>query len=244
MKKGFTLVELIIVIVIFAIVSGIGVNIIYNVFYGYSDTKVKTLLYNEINFTIERMDKELHNAVPNSIRTENNLLQYLLFSKSFFYERAGSNAINVYDNLSNLNLEGKKIAIYILSYSDIFTSNYNSQKLYTIRSITKNSNSWTLTFDKAILEDSPYNRCYLVDTPVTIYQYEDKLTRCFGYEIDNSNGEDSGTCNIMTNFVDNVSFQYFPGTIKRDGILKIALTLKKNDVTLKYKHEVHFRNVP
>ncbi len=246
MKKGFTLIELVIAITIFAIVSGIGVNVIYNVFYGYSDTKIKNFLYNETMFTFERLGRELLNSVPNSVRAENNdLLQFVLFSKTFFYKKNTSNSIIVYDNLTNLNLNGEKITIYTLSYDDIFNSNSSLQKVYGIVNSVKNAdNSWTLTFDKDIITDSPYHRCYLVETPVTIFKNSDKLVRCFGYEITGSDGKNAGTCNILTNYVDNVTFDYSPGTIKKDGILEISLTLRKNDITLNYKNEVHFRNVP
>jgi MSHA biogenesis protein MshO len=201
--------------------------------------------FNEIKFTIARFDKELHNALPNSVRAENDLLQFALFSKSYFYKKNSGNSIKIYDNLTNTNLTGKKFTIFPLSYKDIFNSNSSLQKIYTVNSVVKNAdNSWTLTFNKNIISDSPYHRCYLIDTPVTIFKKNDKLIRCFGYEINGSDGKNEGTCNIMTNYVINASFDYSAGTALKDGILKISLTFSKKDVTLNYKHEVHFRNVP
>ncbi len=245
MKKGFTLIELVIAITLFAIVSGIGVNIIYNVFYGYSETKIKNFLYNEIKFTFERLDKELHNTAPNSVRAEKDLLQYLLFSRSFFYKKNSSNSIVIYDNLSNINLKSKKFTIYPLSFKDIFNSNSALQKVYTVVNSVKNQdNSWTVTFNKDILADSPYHRCYIIDSPVTVFKKNDNLVRCFGYEINGTTGENSGTCNIFTNYVDDVLFEYYPGATGKDAILKISLTFLKQDIKLNYKHEVHFRNVP
>ena len=245
MKKGFTLIELVIAITLFAIISGIGINIIYNVFYGYSDTKIKNFLYNEAKFTFERLDKELHSSIPNSVRANGELLQYLLFSKSFFYRKKSDTSIVIYDNINNVNLNNAKVVIYPLSYTDIFNSDSNSQKIYTINNITQHSNhSYTLNLNKSIIEDSPYHRCYIIDTPVTIFKENDKLIRCFGYTVNSSNGKNSGTCNILTNYVDNISFKYTPGINKREGMLRVSITLRKNDTTIDYKNEVHFRNVP
>ena len=245
-RNGFTLIELVITIVLLAIVSIIGVNIFVSVFRGYFESKVKNFLFLEIQFTVERISRELRNALPNSIRTDGNYLQYVLIKDGFYYKKIKNNKILVIQkDFLNSAKVGDLISIYNLSSKDLYTSNENLQKIYKIEEIEKISqDNYTVRLNKNIIRDSPYNRFYLIDTPVTIYKKNDKLIRCFGYPINSSNGINEGECNVLTNYVQNISFKYFPGNTKRNAIVKINLTLKKRFTTLNYSYEVHLNNVP
>ncbi len=245
MKKGFTLIELIITMVLLGIISGLGVNILSNVFSGYADSGDKNFLFNEAKFTFERIEKELRFAVPNSAKADDTVFQYVVFKKAMFYNNIGTKSIKIYDNLTNINLTGEKLSIYNLSPSDIFTSNTNLQKLYTVTSMVENTDkSWTLSLNKDIIADSPYHRCFIVDTPVTVFKEGNKLKRCFDYAINGSNGVNSGKCSILTSYVNSVSFQYEAGNSYKNAILTINLSLQKNGITVNYKHEVQLRNAP
>lgn len=61
-KKGFTLIELVIVIAIVAIVAGITTDIIISVVRSYSKTKIITEIEQNANFALTKMEKELKTA--------------------------------------------------------------------------------------------------------------------------------------------------------------------------------------
>lgn len=242
MRKGFSLVELIITIVLLGIVSGLGIGLALNVFSGYAETKVKNFLLYEAKFTIERLDRELRNAIPNSVKTGDSgeYIQYVLLENGIYYESQTSKKIKVFQrNFSNLAKVGDKISIYILNPNEI------SKKLYEIENIEEISqDNWSISLNNTIKKNSPFHRAFIVKNPVTIYKNNNKLIRCFGYDISSSNGVGDGTCNVLTNYVKKISFQFNPGTGQNCSIVKIDLVLEKNEFTLEYKHEVHLRNVP
>ncbi len=241
MNRGFTLVELIITIVLLGIVAGVGVNIISRVFIGYSDSKTKNFLYNEGKFAAERIDREIRESVPNTLRIHNSsTLQFALFSDMMYYDNTTINKINIYDNDSPLSI-GDNVSIYITSSSHF----YNLSRVYNVTGVNNYDNYSIITFDKNISKDSPYKRLFVVETPVTFYLDGDTLKRCFAYPPNMSNyGNPDGTCNIVTKYVESVTFTYEAGVTWRTGVLTIDIKLSKAGTSITYTHKVQVRNVP
>lgn len=243
MKKGFTLIEIIIVIVLLGIVSMIGVGIMSSVFSGYSDSVTKSHLYSEARFIIERINRELRNSIPNTVRrTDTGLIQFAKFDNASYYEIFPNKKrfIPIEENIVDIN---DNISIYNTSPDTFYPEN---NRVYKIDSITPSGN---IKLDKEIKEDSPYNRFYKISTPVTFYQDDkddkEKLVRCFGYQIGASNyGKEKGICNIMGNYLVDISFDYTPVTPGSNGQVETELTLKKNNITINLSSKVILRNVP
>ena len=251
MRKGFTLIELIITIVLIGIVAGLGVNIIVPIVTGYTDTRNKNFLYNEAKFSFERIDRELRNAIPNTIRvsSDNTSIQFALFLDAAYYDNVSNNGDNTdnisYDGTDNLTI-GSKISIYNTASNYFFTNTSSEQRIYTINALTTSGSNKIAKLDKEIISNSPYKRLFIINTPVTLCKQGNNILRCFGYQIEDDYhcNDGTGTCNVLTSYVNNVSFQYIAGTTERTAMVKISLTLTKDDLTLTYNHEVHIRNVP
>jgi len=69
-QKGFTLVELVIVITLLGIISLVTVGFITSSMQGYADLKRRDQLSASARVAVERMSREIRNALPNSIRTD------------------------------------------------------------------------------------------------------------------------------------------------------------------------------
>ncbi len=234
--KGFSLIELIITIVLFGIVSYIGIGILQPVIEGYVDTKTKTLLFNEAQFFIERASIELRNAVPNTIRVGNGYIQFGKFSQSAYYKQKTSDNITYYSNLGHLSVNDN-LSIYNTNPSDF----YEKSRIYEIASI----NSDNITLNKTLNPSSPYHRVYRILTPVTFYLKGNKIYRSFDYPIDDTiYGIDKGKYYIIASYVKSLVFTYTPGNFLHSGIVSIDLVMQKNGIELKYRHEVHIKNVP
>lgn len=238
MKKGFTLIELIIVIVLLGIVSGLGAALFSVVFRGYTDTATKDFLFAESKFIIERIDREIRSSIPNTVRLHNSnqAIQFGKFSSASYYEElTQKDKIGIPE--SGILSVGSKISIYNTNDSHF----YNNIRIYKVI----DNSSDNVTLDKNISKNSPYLRFFKVDTPVTIYKSGNFIKICFGYQIDNTiDGIDDGSCSVMGSFVDSVNFDYQPGDTQRNAIVNIDLRLKKGDTQIIQKHQVHIRNTP
>ena len=69
-QKGFTLVELVIVITLLGIISLVTVGFISSSMQGYADLKRRDQLSAAARVAVERMAREVRNALPNSIRVD------------------------------------------------------------------------------------------------------------------------------------------------------------------------------
>ncbi|MGH1462346.1 MAG: PulJ/GspJ family protein [Neptuniibacter sp.] len=67
-QRGFTLIELIIVITMLGIISMVTVGFISSSMQGYADLKRRAQLSASVRVAVERMAREVRNALPNSIR--------------------------------------------------------------------------------------------------------------------------------------------------------------------------------
>lgn len=240
-KKGFTLVELIIVIVLLGIVSFLGVNLLMPIMTGYTDTKVKDLLYNEAKFITERMAKELKYAIPNTVADFNNNCQpknsnnikFASFKDVYFYSKNDKDNISLTENVSINNNDF--LSIYVTNCNQF----YNEQRVY---SVTDNDSGSYLILDKKLKKDSPYKRVFLYDKVIVYKLLNNQLYWCKG-DI-NTDFNIDGDCYAFGNFLDNVEFTYDAGNRWRNAAVKISLTLKKNDVSINYEKVVHIRNAP
>ncbi len=67
-QRGFTLVELVIVIVLISVISLASVQFISNLALGYADQTRRQNLSDVTQLAVERISRELRNALPNSVR--------------------------------------------------------------------------------------------------------------------------------------------------------------------------------
>ncbi|HSR35967.1 MAG TPA: prepilin-type N-terminal cleavage/methylation domain-containing protein, partial [Desulfurivibrionaceae bacterium] len=77
-QYGFTLVELIIVIVLLGILGTMSAEFITQAFKGFADTDARTELYEEGQIVLARMERELRITVPNAVQVEagNSAMQF------------------------------------------------------------------------------------------------------------------------------------------------------------------------
>jgi len=71
-QSGFTLVELVVVIVVLSILSLSSAGFISNLAQGYADTSRRQTMAEVTQLAIERIGRELRNALPNSVRVASN----------------------------------------------------------------------------------------------------------------------------------------------------------------------------
>lgn len=240
-KKAFTLIEMVIVIVLLGIVSTLGIGLLKVVFEGYINSKNLFQLFYEAKFGAERIDRELREAIPNSvvIEIDNSTITFVKFSKGGYYLPLGPNKIST--DIS-LNL-GDNLSIYNKSFSRIYNNNScnpldNTSSIYRIDNKTDN-----YTLCKSLSEDSPVFKFYLIDEAITFRSSNNKIERCSSKDF--TQHPVVSNCLTLINNVKSAKFNYSQSKYNiNDQIVDIYLEMSKNDVNLNYKHKVHIRNTP
>ena len=75
--RGFTLIELVVVITVMGILSIGAVSFITDASDGYANTVRRTELGSTMRLAAERVTRELRNALPNSVRVSGNCLEFI-----------------------------------------------------------------------------------------------------------------------------------------------------------------------
>lgn len=193
-NKGFTLIELITVIIVLAVVS-VGISgFIRTGVQIYSDTIERDQLLSDSRFVVERINRELRRAVPNSVRVDINsslsiqCLEFVPAEWVSFYTNltvlsdasisATATVVEFADNPVEFSLETGDFAIvYPVNNSDVYNLANNKRK--EITSCADNGSNTDcntaddpggiaeLTFSSAFDDYSPASRLYIARKSVS-----------------------------------------------------------------------------
>jgi MSHA biogenesis protein MshO len=192
-QQGFTLIELVTVIVILGVLAtGISSFLRFGV-QSYTHAADRDALISSARFVVERLNREVRNALPNSIRTigDNQCLEFVPIDKSVIYldiPVAPEPAIDIVDVLmleNNLLTTTKYVAVYALDSAHIYdiTSGVVKEFSPVLANDPNDINVKKISFDTEITfnEESPTERLYFLGSPVTycvegqgqaIYRYQ------------------------------------------------------------------------
>lgn len=184
-QVGFTLIELVSVIVLLSIVMlgvtsflGTGVQI-------YVDVTERDQILSDSRFVVERLNRELRSALPNSIRLRGNSTAHCLeFSPvrwSTFYENVPVAPEPASSALSAINLVGLGgedyvsqtdpsdfVVVYATTANQVY--DVSQSRRFGLQSITSGAVA-TINLDNSVrfATDSPMSRMYVVDGETVSY---------------------------------------------------------------------------
>ncbi len=271
---GFTLIELIIVIVIVGILSALGGLLIINQIESYVGMSRRAQLVDEAESALRRMQRDIRAAVPNSIEIDDNNK-----SVTFLHTVGGgryrtkcpssmSNCphnqtleFNQTDNKFSIigrlledsmqKLENGTLVIYNTGYppADAYSANNNTAKIIGVDydQGLQDSSNFTISRNEKFFVSSPYKRFQIIDKEVC---YAQKGRNLFRYESQNITDPNSISCDelgegaLLAKHVKNAIFNYYPGSYTRSGLLTLELTLSDEGETISLLHQVHVLNCP
>jgi MSHA biogenesis protein MshO len=271
--NGFSLIEMIVVIVILGVLAT-GISTFIN--FGtqvYTDSTDREQVVSSARFAVERLNREIRTAVPNSLRINANSLtganakQCIEFTpivlSAVYTEIAvspdlASDEIKViafdealFDAGFSPNLN---VGVYILNVSEFYGG--SSNKVFTLlnNDISKSGNEWTLTLDGAetFAEESPTNRLYFFNHSVSYCVQNSRLTRHQNYSRNTDNTPTSLGVLMAENITmddvndaDNVipPFWLTEATQLRSSMVLIKLAFTSNFESIVFNNEIQVHNV-
>lgn len=261
---GFTLIELVMVIVVLGILGvGIG-SYIQRGTQLFIDTTERDQLIAESRFAVERLNRSIRNALPNSARTfeSGKCIEFVPVVWSGVYDaipiqpQAKASTMTVLDtqgiNDSYQSAAANQhfVVIYPTHPARIYAN--NSQIRFALQALTDsdpNDNRQTLNFTQPqrFAHASVARRYYIVTQPVSYCISNSKVIRHsnYGYQT-NSRIATIGAGEVMAENINSNSsqFQVSVPTLNRNGLVHALLVFEKGGERADFSQEIHIANAP
>jgi len=235
-SSGFTLIEIIVVIVLLGVLASAVSSFIKFGTQIYSETTTRDQLVSSARFAIERLNREVRNALPNSVIVlPGNCLKFTPILESTIYtdipvapEAATNPSIIKVIDFDETFDSGWNAVVYPLSTDDVYGSN---DKVYGVSTATI-GNERTIILDNSnvlFAEDSPTQRVYFVNGTVEYCLVGTELRR-------------DGI--LMAQDIFSGSFEVKEATLQRNGMVQIHFQFEKNNEKVTFNNEIQVLNVP
>lgn len=251
-SQGFTLIELITVIIILGIASAGIASFVRGSMQTYIDVSTREQLVTESRFAIERLKREIANAVPNSVRiTGNNsyhCLEFVPINWATVYTRLPEPgnlemdvvALHDINNVPYTLPTGDNFAIvYPTRSEDIYDASRNRRVNVTACTDDGDGDCSTLDDSDDIVQlsvtgqfaqSSPASRVYLVDRAVSFCVYQNALIRYENDIITNQLGAFPGLPVIAEHVVNVLSADPANNPSEDDPFRIISTRLQSNAI--------------
>lgn len=263
--QGFTLIEVIMVIVITGIIGGMVAIFIKKPVDAYFDSARRAALTDVADTAVRRMARDLHKALPNSVRTPNTQCIEFIPTKTGGRYRAETDNTGLGDPLDfsvadssfdmlGLNtalpadqqiIAGDVVAVYNLGAG--INDAYNGDNIATVSSVTTGAlaNETNITIASKLFPLASGSKRFLVipkDEKVVAYVCSgDKLYRT-------ASSTFTSTCptsgSILANNVSMCSFSYNGSDLQRNALVQLTIKFTDSAETISLYHEVHVNNTP
>jgi MSHA biogenesis protein MshO len=269
--RGFSLIEMIVVIVILGVLAT-GISTFINLgTQVYTDSTAREQVVSSARFAIERLNRDIRIAMPNSIRINANSLtgasakQCIEFTPiilSTTYTdiavapEPASDEVKVIafnETLFNAGFSPNlKVGVYILNSNDFYNGSSNNVFTLLNNTIDKSGNEWIIKLNSAetFSENSPTERLYFFNQSVSYCVQNSRLTRHQSY----SRNTDNTPTSLGVLMAENITmhngntlippFWLTEATQLRNSMVLIKLAFTSNFESIVFNNEIQVTNVP
>ncbi len=249
-QRGFTLLELVVVMVLAAILFLGGADLIVGPMRNFSESEARQGLYEEGKLALERIRAELYQAVPNAIQVsaDNSTLTFGTIDTDYMRSRGlfgqyrldrhpGDNEIT---DVNGTTAEvGRVLSIYNVNW-DSFAS---GRRLYRVTGLDGSA----MELDRRVPPGGYHRRSrrYYVAGDTVRFQFSGSiLYRSHAPTTKDGPGTFSTPYPLATH-VEEGRFRFIPGNSKRNGVVVVRMTLEDQaGEQVRFLEEIHVPNVP
>ncbi|UZE95777.1 type II secretion system protein [Alkalimarinus alittae] len=246
--KGFTLVELVIVIVISGILAVGSVQFVGQATQGYSDAADRQQLATIGWIASEKISRELRNALPNSIRVNasNTCIEFIPVTGGSHYKTLPNGTtprtITAIESGFSAVPENTRIAVYPTSVNAVYgQANPGPISTSKVSALTNSGGIDTITLagDFEFLAASPERRFYFTESPITYCIESTRLNRYSDYGFSAA----KGTAQIIVDKLQRGTFSIAPASLTRNAVVAMHFEFDGGAIHI-VDQEVQVRNVP
>ncbi len=267
--RGFTLVELLVVVILLGVVGSITTGLLIKPIEGYVALARRAELVDAADTALRRMARDIRRALPNSVRVGGGgtVLELLHTVDGGRYRaRPGGGPSDILDfsmadggfdvigELQNFAAipAGARAVVYNVSGTGASNNAYAGDNAAPIDLAGSLPTYVALNPAHQFPARSPQQRFFLVDEAVSFLcdPGAGTLTRYAGYGFDNTLTTDptsaklAGSGAILARHVAACRFSYSAGQSERAGLVTLQLELLADGESVRLLHQVHVDNVP
>ncbi|SDK82514.1 MSHA biogenesis protein MshO [Methylophilus rhizosphaerae] len=249
-SAGFTLIELVVVIVITAIIGGISSTFIHHSVMAYVNSEAYYELADRADVALRRMSRDIRNALPNSVYVSDDggYVEFVPIKAGGRYKQDDfgqpANTLSVLSESVTVTA-GDQLAIYNLGIEG--ADAYNGD---TIRPLTSTGSNLTqLQFSGAAFSlPSPASRFYVVNGAVAyvcdLANRRLLMVSNIGISSAHLASFNAANANVVADDVTGCNFTYTQGVMQHSGVLTAQLELSKSGGVARLLNLINVVNSP